>query len=666
MACSRMEIEGQNAASLAIHNCSDQDSCIGMEIWCPEKTANGERRCILEGGDELGGDSSGEMLLYAVNSWDDIEFVTPTKTQYYEGRMFCTKGFNEWCDFGNDVDDWQCDDTEHVCQTLETNEPTVSPTDPTEGPSPSPTHSPSPAPTHSPSPAPTESPSDSPSAAPTRSPSSSPSPAPTFSPSLAPSDSPTRSPSLSPSQAPSAPPTSTPSRSPSRSPSNAPSLAPSRSPSSYPSPAPSTSPSFSPSAAPLDLAEILVEVEDAQKLEEGTDWILCFMLFGAFVTVAASFVIMKRNRNQEGKVAVDDQKYLSVIMYLLQIIDMMTDLAFALQCRVYWLYGETTYLVEDGQEETFKWLYHLALAFVAGPYLMNIGSTVRITRQIESSPSISSYSKRYFREKSKIYTLLVLLSGGSFAALKLLSSNLMGHRLFSSGLSKIQVEHFRTHHVMTTVLIENVPQLMLQYWFMFEMNLGGSIVVISFISSIFNILRALTSAAIFWILHRNQTEVPFTITLSWTKKGDSSPTAALEAKSVTKGDLNPFCQCGRRTALAIALGEINVVDGESMKFEILSSQKQQSSCTLCGVFLSENTVNARARAQTEGDTFSNFMDREREIDEAVISAFDLDPVYCSKFIFTVKMTRSSSTSPEERAKLALDILREFKVSAEAN
>ena len=147
------------------------------------------------------------------------------------------------------------------------------------------------------------------------------------------------------------------------------------------------------------------------------------------MTVVFSFVIMK-----QCKMAVDDQKYMSIFMYLLQVIDMMTDLAFALQCRVYWLYGETTHLVEGGQEDAFRWLYHLALAFVVGPYLINIGSTVHITRQIESSPSISSYSKRYFREKSKIYTLLVMLSGGSFAALKLMSSNLMTLPLFSSGL----------------------------------------------------------------------------------------------------------------------------------------------------------------------------------------------------------------------------------------
>ena len=200
---------------------------------------------------------------------------------------------------------------------------------------------------------------------------------------------------------------------------------------------------------------------------------------------------------------------------------------------------------------------------------------------------------------------------------------------------------------------------------MFKMNLGGTIVVISFISSIFNIFLALTSAVIFWILHRNQSEVPFTITLSWTKQGNRSPSAPLEAASLTKNELDPFSQCGRRKALAEALGAINVFDGKSMKFEILSSEKQQSSCTLSGVYLSEHTVKARARAQTEGDVFSNFMDRESEIEEAVISAFDLDPVYCSKFKFTVKMYRSTASSPEERAKLALDILREFKVSAEA-
>ena len=296
--------------------------------------------------------------------------------------MYCTKELNEWCPFGGDGVAWQCDDDflDETCQTMITDEPTPSPTNPTYNPSLSPTNPPSPAPT----PGPTRSPS----------------PSPTFSPSPAPSDSPTPAPSNSPSPAPSAPPTRTPTQAPSRSPSSSPALA--------------------PSASPLALAEIVVDIEEGQQLERGTDYTLYFMLFGGFMTVAISFAVMRRKQKKESKMAVDDQKYLSVIMYLLQIIDMMTDLAFALQCRVYWLYGENTHLVADEQEDAFRWLYHLALTFIVGPYLMNIGSSVNITRQIDKNPVISSYSKRYFREKSKLYTLLVLLSGGSFAALKLM------------------------------------------------------------------------------------------------------------------------------------------------------------------------------------------------------------------------------------------------------
>ena len=62
-----------------------------------------------------------------------------------------------------------------------------------------------------------------------------------------------------------------------------------------------------------------------------------------------------------------------------------------------------------------------------------------------------------------------------------------------------------------------------------------------------------------------------------------------------------------------------------------------------------------------GDVFAMIMDQQQQIKDAVISAFRFDPVFCSEFKFTVSVTRSISTSPEERAGLILDGLREFKV-----
>ena len=69
------------------------------------------------------------------------------------------------------------------------------------------------------------------------------------------------------------------------------------------------------------------------------------------------------------------------------------------------------------------------------------------------SNSLSEHSKQYFRAKSKVFVALVLLSGGAFPALKLMSSNLLAHGLFSAGLSTIQLEGFRSRHVLTTVCL---------------------------------------------------------------------------------------------------------------------------------------------------------------------------------------------------------------------
>merc|ERR550532_829667 len=116
-----------------------------------------------------------------------------------------------------------------------------------------------------------------------------------------------------------------------------------------------------------------------------------------------------------------------------------------------------------------------------------------------------------------IYTLLVLLSGGAFPSLKLMNSNLFGLGVFSAGLSTLQLESFRSHHVVATVIIENVPQLYLQYEFMFKFGVVNGIVIASFLSSIFNILLAMMNAAVFWILHRHRVDIPFSIMIAWKK-----------------------------------------------------------------------------------------------------------------------------------------------------
>ena len=291
----------------------------------------------------------------------------------------------------------------------------------------------------------------SPTTSPTNSPTA-PSNSPTTSPTTAPSFSPTQSPSRAPSNAPSLSPSLSPTLPPSRAPSRAPSFSPTASPTMAPSFSPSTSPSAAPSVSPLSLLEVMAQNQEGEELETISRYSLYIIVGGAvFVVLTAFSVMKKREKKQSGKMAVDDQKYMSIIGFLVQMVDVLSDLIFAFQCKAYRDHlGDIDYEVAV-EPVVFEWLYFLALIFVVGPYFLNLVSSVNITRKIAADDSMSEHSKQYFRAKTKVYAILVLMSGGAFPALKMMSSNLFGLGLFSAGLSNIQLEQFRGHHVVTTV-----------------------------------------------------------------------------------------------------------------------------------------------------------------------------------------------------------------------
>ena len=255
---------------------------------------------------------------------------------------------------------------------------------------------------------------------------------------------------------------------------------------------------------------------------------------------------------------------------------------------------------------------------------MNILSSINITRKIADDPSISEYTKQYFQDKSKFYTICVLFSGGSFRALKFMNSKLFGLPLLSAGLSTVQLHRFQSHHVLATVLAENIPQIVLQYIFLFELKLVTTIVLVSFASSVFNILLCIMTSVVFYLLHRNEAEVPFTILISWTPTCSPSGAGVWRKEAVQpKGGLDPYNQCGRRDALGELLGEITLGDGESFKFEILASKKVDSGCLLFGTMVCSQIA-------VDCGVFSKFMEKEPQIRAAVLTAFELDPVFVNK------------------------------------
>ena len=185
----------------------------------------------------------------------------------------------------------------------------------------------------------------------------------------------------------------------------------------------------------------------------------------------------------------------------------------------------------------------------------------------------------------------------------------------------------------------------------FRLELFGLIVIASFLSSLFNIVRAIMTAAVFWILHRNQVDVPFTVTLEWRQK-----LSANTPSSKSQSNLDPFSKCGRRKKLAKLFSKIPV-KGETLKFEILSSTEQSSGCLLSGVFVSEQSIGA----ESEDDLFSEFVGKRTEIENAVMEAFKLND-FVSQWHFDISIARSSKTSPRQRFRLTMEALQYFNVS----
>ena len=64
-----------------------------------------------------------------------------------------------------------------------------------------------------------------------------------------------------------------------------------------------------------------------------------------------------------------------------------------------------------------------------------------------------------FENHSKVFTALTALTGGSYAALALVSSNVFGLNLTSSGLVKHELKQLAGIKIRHSVLLENAPQV---------------------------------------------------------------------------------------------------------------------------------------------------------------------------------------------------------------
>ena len=120
--------------------------------------------------------------------------------------------------------------------------------------------------------------------------------------------------------------------------------------------------------------------------------------------------------------------------------------------------------------------------FVIIPYFANIWAALHMYQRIEHN----IVARLYFEQRMVFFCSLVLLSGGVHASTQLVSSRIFGVSLFDCGLSKRELSQFTGMRLTFSVLLENLPQLILQIIYVITAGGINAVVGVAMFTSIFS------------------------------------------------------------------------------------------------------------------------------------------------------------------------------------
>ena len=89
--------------------------------------------------------------------------------------------------------------------------------------------------------------------------------------------------------------------------------------------------------------------------------------------------------------------------------------------------------------------------FVVLPYVVNLLWAARVKDIVRDN----EVARTWFQTRAPIFTCLVVLTGGAYPALSVVSSNCFGLPLFNCGLTRYELRRLLGIKVLNSVLLEN-------------------------------------------------------------------------------------------------------------------------------------------------------------------------------------------------------------------
>jgi len=180
-----------------------------------------------------------------------------------------------------------------------------------------------------------------------------------------------------------------------------------------------------------------------------------------------------------------------LLLFAVQAMDMLSDCFFAAQLSIYHRTDATV---------TIAILLYASICFIVVPVLTTL---YQLFRHIQKKWAASQDTSAWLMLHSNKLYLVSILCGGSFSAVRLMNSDIFQLEIFHMGLSERELKRFNTKRLWSVVLLENMPQLLLQSYFLgaFMINgvsaIGISSIIFSCISMVVSVFGLATDRKIF-------------------------------------------------------------------------------------------------------------------------------------------------------------------------
>ena len=152
------------------------------------------------------------------------------------------------------------------------------------------------------------------------------------------------------------------------------------------------------------------------------------------------------------------------------------------------------YLNEDNQ---LSWMIRWILVGCSGLFMILplICNLIQLHKQLRvwiSDPYSKYTVQAWIRFYLHFLYMLTILFGSAFAAVDVCNSNIFHLQMFNMGLNQRQKAIFKNQRILSTVLMENIPQLIVQIFYII-LTKNSNISAITLIAMIFSVISIVSS-----------------------------------------------------------------------------------------------------------------------------------------------------------------------------